>query len=237
MQSQPPDASNLSNSTGDEYCWYLVIEPQVLDIEPGQRPTLNDSLNDASTVETVCDRIVTNEYFNNPTKVRQACAKEFKKNPPASNQDNYYWIHRACEVGSGFLWDGPAAKNVRYFQQTGSKVYLYSFDHYMSENEVYRAARSFHNLDIFYIENFFANQFQHPFTAEDTYVRNLLGELLANFAKTGRPFTSGNNSVVWDATGPNLNYLSIKFPAQMSNNSFHADSVRFWNEIAPQLDA
>lgn len=200
---------------------------------------LNDSLNDPELVRRQCEELITSANFEAVDSIRHACVEQFLKHAdPTVVYDPHFWIHQAAQVGSGFMYHAPCLKNAHFFQKTGSPVYLFSFDHELENgNSFYQAARSFHNLDLLFLENFLFDIFNHTFTAKDQYVRNLVGDLLTNFAKYGMPTPRLDVGVYWQQLHRprGYNYLSISYPAQMMSY-FNVDSTKFWIDSVPLLE-
>ncbi len=129
-------------------------------------------------------------------------------------------------------------KDVSFMLRNGNdQVYLYSFDYARPQaSDWWREVGTFHNYDIFFIEDFTFPHYNYTMEALDTQIMNMFSEFFKNFAKDGAPAPPGRSQYKWSPTrwspdGRGRNYFSFNAPTSIELMNYYTDDVNFWNNF------
>ncbi len=128
-------------------------------------------------------------------------------------------------------------KDVSYMVRNGNnRVYVYSFDYARPQaSDWWREAGSFHNYDIYFIENFIFPFYNYTAEAPDLQLSYMWSEFFGNFATYGAPAPPGMSQYRWSPTFGGRNYFSFNAPNSAELMNYHVDDVNFWNVQAPSI--
>ncbi len=122
-------------------------------------------------------------------------------------------------------------KDISYMLQNGNKqVFLYSYDYSRPQaGEWWQEVGSFHNYDIFFIEDFIFPFYNYSMQASDRKLVDMWSEFFGNFATYDNPAPIGRSWYRWRPTSGRQNYFSFNAPIAIELINYHLDDVNFWN--------
>jgi len=177
-------------------------------------------------------------YYNNTNLVHRAAEQAYIDSLNLSDLDHVEWCRENIQLYTEMIFVGPTYRDAMTFRQTGSNVYLYSFD-YLAPGAwptLQNPLRGVpHAWEIQYLFGYPATGAGGwPKTADDVSTMNYFGQFWANFVITGNP-TPSPSAIVWPKLGGNGEFMSMG-PRPRPSTAFHPKAASFWACTAPSIE-